>query len=115
MSDVIEHAGIYWVAFTPSVGHEFQGKRPAVVIQSNQSLKKTNLATVMPLTSQIAKPHSSDIFVKANETNKLYGDSLVKVHNIESFDQSRFTKRIGMMDADIMEKIRKYLAEHFEA
>ena len=34
-SEPIEYGGIYWVVFDPSVGHEYKGKRPAVVIQSD--------------------------------------------------------------------------------
>lgn len=114
MSVAIEYGGIYWVSFAPSVGHEYQGKRPAVVIQGNRSLAKANVATVMPLTSQISKPHSDDILIKADKTNNLYGDSLVKVHHIESFDQSRFIKHIGKMDDANMKKIQAYLKGHFE-
>jgi len=109
---VIEYGGVYWVSFAPSVGHEYQGKRPAVVIQTNHSLAKANVATVMPLTSQIGKPHSDDILVKADKTNGLYGDSLVKVHHIESFDQARFIKRIGTMEMAVMKKIQTYLKGH---
>ena len=114
MSVVIEHGGIYWVSFAPSVGHEYQGKRPAVVIQSNKSLAKANVATVMPLTSQINKSHSDDILVKADKSNNLYGDSLIKVHHIESFDQARFIKHIGKMDDASMKKVQTYLKTHFD-
>jgi mRNA interferase MazF len=114
MNPTVEYAGIYWVVFTPSVGHEYQGKRPAVVIQANASLKKGNLATIMPLTSQITKSHSTDILVKKSVLNKLYGDSLVKVQSIESFDRSRFKKRIGTMENDVMVKVQTYLKEHFD-
>lgn len=113
MSLKIEYAGIYWVVFTPSVGHEYKGKRPALVIQSNASLKKGNLATIMPLTSQITKSHSTDILVKKSVLNNLYGDSLIKVQSIESFDRSRFDKRLGTMEDDVMIKVQEYLAQHF--
>ena len=109
----ITYGEIYWVSFAPSVGHEYQGKRPAVVIQGDKSLKKTNLVTVMPLTSQITKPHSDDILVSTNNKNNLYADSLIKVHHIESFDQSRLIKRIGSASDEDMLKIKKYLKSHF--
>ncbi|MDP2691591.1 MAG: type II toxin-antitoxin system PemK/MazF family toxin [bacterium] len=32
----IEYGGIYWINCDPSFGHEFQGKRPGVLIQSDQ-------------------------------------------------------------------------------
>ena len=110
----IEYGCTYWVSFASSIGHEFQGKRPAVVVQSAPQLRRTNLVTVMPLTSQINKSHGGDIFVTASEENRLYGDSLVKVHNIESFDHGRFLKKIGKMDSMVMEQIKQYLRIRFE-
>lgn len=113
-NDEIYRGDIYWVNFAPSVGHEYQGRRPAVIIQSNKSLNRTNLVTVLPLTSQLNKLHKDDILITANKTNNLYGDSLVKVHHIESFDRSRFIKPIGKLDNATMDKIKIYLKEHFD-
>ena len=110
----IEYGGIYWVSFAASIGHEFRGKRPAVVVQSALQLRRANLVTVMPLTSQIGKPHGDDILVKANGENKLYGDSLIKVHSIESFDRGRFLKKIGYMESSGMKKVKEYLRIHFD-
>lgn len=114
MTDPIEYGGIYWVLFDPSVGHEYSGKRPAVVIQSDAWLAKTNLVTVMPLTSQITKSHKDNILVKVNKYNCLYADSLVKVHNIQSFDPKRFVKKMGVMDSTVMQQIKEYLKDHFD-
>lgn len=114
MTDPIEYGGIYWVVFDPSVGHEYKGKRPAVVIQSDEQLHKSNLVTVMPLTSQISKSHKDNILVKADKYNCLFSDSLVKAHNIQSFDPSRFTRKIGIMDSSTMTQIQNYLKVHFD-
>lgn len=113
MNGTIEYGGIYLVSFALSIGHEYQGQRPAVVIQSNSQLRKTNLVTVMPLTSQIGRPHNDDILIKADKINNLFADSLVKVHSIESFDQARFIKKIGKLDKLTLSKIKNYLKTHF--
>lgn len=114
MKDKISYGSIWWVSFAPSIGHEFQGRRPAIVIQSDVSLRRANLITVMPLTSQIGKPHGDDIFISADKRNNLYADSLVKAHHIESFDHGRFLKQIGQMREEDMKKIRAYLKTHFD-
>lgn len=114
MKNMIEHGEIYWVSFAPSLGHEYQGRRPAVVIQSTEALKQSNLITVMPLSSQINKFHKDDILVKKNSENNLYEDSIIKVHHIESFDYSRFVKKIGIINKDTISEIKKYLAVHFD-
>ncbi len=67
----------------------------------------------MPLTSKIDKVHADDIFIEKNYANQLFLDSLIKVHNIESFDRTRFSKKIGKADLKVMEQIKKYLAKHF--
>lgn len=113
MKDKIGYGSIWWVSFAPSIGHEFQGRRPAVVIQADISLRRANLITVMPLTSQIGKPHGDDIFINADKRNNLYADSLVKTHHIESFDHARFLKQVGHMSGEDMKKIREYLKTHF--
>ncbi len=107
------HSDIYLVNFDPSIGHEYQKHRPAVIVQSDLQLKKSNLITVIPLTSRINKKHSDDILVPKNERNQLYADSLIKVHSITSFDHRRFLKRIGSMDQEAMDQITQYLRIHF--
>lgn len=114
MNGTIESGGIYLVSFAPSVGHEYQGQRPAVVIQSNKQLRRSSLVTIMPLTSQVGKPHGDDIFIKADKANNLFADSLLKVHSIESFDKDRFLKKIGVIDNSIMLKVQQYLKIHFD-
>lgn len=100
--------------FDPSAGHEFQGKRPAVVIQSDQQILKSNLVTVIPLTSNLNNCHSDDFIIKKNNNNKLYSDSVAKVYNIISFDYQRLINKIGKVDVDVIDHIKKYLKVHFE-
>jgi len=113
MDNNIKCGDIFFVNFAPSVGHEFQGIRPAVVIQTDNQLTKTNLVTVMPLTSKIDKAHYNDIFILKNGTNGLFGDSIIKTHNIESFDRSRFINKVGKIGDNDLLKIKEYLRIHF--
>lgn len=108
-----KYGEVYLVNFDPSTGHEYQKMRPAVVIQSDNQLKQSNLVTVMPLTSQIRKKWPEDILVKKNHSNCLFADSIIKVHSIASFDQIRFIKKIGILDRQTMELIKHYLKIHF--
>ncbi len=110
----IKFGEIYLVNFNPSVGHEYQGKRPAIVIESNNQIKRTNLVTVLPLTSNLSGKMLDDILVKVNKSNNLYNDSMIKVYSIISFDYSRFIKRIGIVDKQIMVRIKNYLKKHFD-
>lgn len=104
---------VFLVNFDPSVGHEYKKIRPAVVIQSEKTIKSSALITIMPITSQLSNCQKEDIEVKKSATNGLYSDSLVKVGCVHSFDRKRFLKKIGDIPEEIMAKIIEYLRVHF--
>lgn len=99
--------------FNPSTGHEFQGKRPALVIQSDEQIGRSSLITVIPLTSNINNCLEDDILVKVTSRNRLYSDSVIKVYNIISLDYRRFINKIGVVEGGILDKVKKYLIKHF--
>ncbi len=103
---------IWFVEFTGQ-GHEYQKTRPAVVIESDGQLKITTVVTVLPVTKQQEK-HRDDIFIAKNGCNNLLYDSVIKVHQIQSFDKLRFIKKIGIVEQEVIEKIKTYLKRHFE-
>ena len=109
----IRFGDVVWVEFDPSVGHEYQSKRPAIVVQSDEQLKKTNLVTIIPLTSQKDNRMSDDILVEARKENNLMTDSVAKVYCVTSFDYARFEKVIGKINEEMKMKIKDYLRKHF--
>jgi len=110
----LEFGDVVWVEFDPSIGHEFQDKRPAIVIQSDEQLKRSNLVTIIPLTSNTGNTISDDIVVVMDSDNNLRTDSVAKVYCITSFDYSRFDKKIGKINADVSAAIKLYLKKHFD-
>ncbi len=104
--------GEIWFVEFDGQGHEYQKRRPAVIIESNKQLKVTSVITVIPFTSQ-QKKHADDIFVAKSELNNLFYDSLIKVHQIQTFDELRFEKKIGDLEEEVIYKIKEYLRRHF--
>ena len=104
---------IVWVKFDPSVGHEYQSKRPAIVVQSNQQLTKSNLVTIIPLTSNLNNFIHDDILIKANTENNLMANSIAKVYYLTSFDYTRFEKIIGKINKETTIKIKNYFKKHY--
>jgi len=96
-----------------NVGHEYKKDRPALIIQSNDQLKITNIFTIIPLTSNRNNRHSDDIAVGKDDTNRLYADSVLKVHHTQSFDKLRFIKKIGIIENDLLDQVKNYLKRHF--
>lgn len=105
---------IFLVDFDPSVGHEYKKIRPAVIIQSEKTIRNTALITVMPITSKLENRRNEDIKVRKSAANGLHSDSLVKVGCIHSFDRRRFLKKIGNVPEEVMPKIVEYLRIHFD-
>lgn len=110
----MKYGDIYWVEFSSnSIGHEFRGRRPAAIIQSNAQIRKTNVISIMPLTANPENKMLDDIFIAKDSKNNLFADSVVKVYYIMSFDKSRFVGKIGIVDDHVLEKIKIYLNKHF--
>jgi len=104
---------IWLVRYDPSVGHEFQKTRPAVIASSNQSLRYSSLVTVMAITGNYDGCLPDDIKVGKDGYNKLFSDSVIKVCHISSFDKGRFIKRIGIVNESTLSKIKEYIKKHF--
>lgn len=108
-----DYGDVFLVDFDPSVGHEFQKIRPAIIIQSDVALKGSNLVTVIAITSNVQNKYLQDISIKKTAGNGLFMDSIVKVHSIHSFDRRRLLQKIGVAQAEIMNEIADYLRVHF--
>ncbi|OGY48053.1 MAG: hypothetical protein A3J65_01805 [Candidatus Buchananbacteria bacterium RIFCSPHIGHO2_02_FULL_45_11b] len=107
---------IWFVHFidSESVGHEYKKDRPVLIIQSDNQLRISNIICVIPLSSSLDSKKEDDILVEKDGQNMLYYNSLLKVHHIQSFDRERFIKRIGAVNEDVMNKVKKYLRKHFD-
>lgn len=104
---------IYYIQFDPSVGHEYKGRRPGMVIQEENISKTSTLVTVVPFTSQLNQLMPSDVLIVKDELNKLTADSVIKTCNIQSFDKSRLLHRIGRAGSPVVRQVRGYLRRHF--
>ena len=109
----IQPFDIWLVCSDPSVGNEFYGKRPAVVIQENFLPEGAGLYTVMLMSSFKEKRWEHDILVPVTENNRLWKPTLVKVRHIQSFDSSRFLRKIGALEEEWKGRLQSYLHIHF--
>ena len=105
---------IVWTNFDPSIGYEFKGNRPAIVIQSSKQLRKSNLVSLLPLTSNTKNVISDDILISPDNQNKLYSASVIKVYYITTFDYSRIKSIIGRINNQVEKSIKSYLRKHFD-
>ena len=111
----IKFGDIFLVDFgEDSIGHEYKKRRPAVVIQSAKQIQRSNLITVLPISSKLNKGLEEDILIQKDENNLLLENSLIKVHHIMSFDYQRIYYKIGEVGENISQKIKDYLKIHFD-
>jgi mRNA interferase MazF len=109
----LKYGDIVLVDFYPSIGHEYRGQRPAIVIEADKHIGMSNTVTIIPMTSNLENRLPDDILVSKDSNNNLACDSLIKVFSIASFDYQRFIKKIGRVDSDIIKLLKKYLIKHF--
>lgn len=104
---------IYFVDCDPSVGHEYKGKRPALVIQQEEISQYSTVVTVMMMTSKLDQLRHDDILIQKDGKNRLDKASVIKVWHIKSFDKQRFHFRIGCAGSPVIRRVRGYLRRHF--
>jgi mRNA interferase MazF len=64
MPYVPDRGDVIWLTFTPQAGREQAGRRPALVLSPKGYNRKTGLAVVCPITSQI-KGYPFEVALKA--------------------------------------------------
>ncbi len=89
--------------FSPTVGKEQRGSRPAVVISGN-SFNLSEMVMVCPMTSKI-KLYPQDIVIEPRELNKLDKRSEVLIGQTRMVSKERVVKKIGEITQTELEQI----------
>jgi mRNA interferase MazF len=105
-----KQGAIWLVDFDPSVGHEYQKVRPALIVESDPYLPVGNLITVIPISSQVGKITLLDVLIPRDLTNRLSSDSLLKTRQVSTFDQRRFIKFIGQCQPPVLQAVLSNLS-----
>ena len=96
---------IYVVSFDPTVGHEIQKTRPAVIIQNDVSNRYSPMTIVAAISSQFADPpHPREVIIHPGKSG-LSQTSAAVLNQIRSVDRKRLIKRLGIVDATTLSKI----------
>ena len=96
---------IYLVGFDPTVGHEIEKTRPAVVIQNGISNQHSPIAIVAAISSQFSEPPFPREVVIEPADSGLPKRSAVIVNQIRSVDRLRLQKRIGRLSRQSMKRV----------
>lgn len=97
---------IYLVAFDPTVGHEIQKTRPALVIQNDVSNEHSPITIVAAISSHFAAPpRPREVPIPTGGRTGLKQPSAAILNQIRSIDRMRLEKRLGAVDASTMRKV----------
>lgn len=110
----LQHGHIYFVEFDPSSGHEFQKTRPAVIISSNDLIKRSHLITCIPFTGNTSNTvDKDDVLVKKNTDNNLYCDSVLKTQHISTFDKRRVLRYVGILADSALHSLKDTIIRNY--
>jgi mRNA interferase MazF len=111
------HRGdIVAVSLDPARGSEASKTRPAIVV-SNDAANATasrlarGVITVVPITSNVARVHSFQILLRADQTG-LRQDSKAQAEQIRSVAVERIGRRLGRLPAAVMTELDEALRVH---
>jgi mRNA interferase MazF len=97
---------IYRVSFDPTVGHEIQKTRPALIIQNDISNQYSPVTIVAAISSQFGTPpRPREVLIRSGVNTGLSQKSAVILNQIRSIDRTRLQKRLGTLDAPTMSRI----------
>ena len=102
---------IWLVSLDPTLGAEIKKTRPAIIVNDN-TLGKLPLKIIIPVTDWKDKYSVATWMVKliSDQQNKLTKDSAADCFQIRSVAEERCVKKLGQVNNDTMDKIRKALA-----
>jgi mRNA interferase MazF len=87
-------------------GHEQDGRRPALIVQSSLSLGATSVVMIVPFTSKLSAlrfPHT--VRVATTPSNGLSCESVALVLQLRAIDAGRIQKTLGTIDNSDLVKI----------
>ncbi len=91
---------VVWLAFTPQVGREQAGHRPALVLSPKSYNGKTGMMLCCPMTTQI-KGYPFEVVVAAIPPSAVLSDQ------VKSLDwRVRKARRKGAVAAEVLDEVR---------
>jgi mRNA interferase MazF len=111
--NAIKKGVIYWTEFSPTVGSEQNGLRPALVIQNDIGNQYAPTVIVAIMTKQRKGTLPTHVELGQSKYNGLSGDSVVMLEQIRTVDKLRVGDRIDELDEKDMGKVEEAILTSF--
>ena len=97
---------IFLTALDPTLGHEIQKNRPALIIQNDVSNRLTEMTIVAPITSTVRFPlNPVHVLLAADQTTGLSVVSVAVFNQIRAVDKLRLIKWLGAVDEETLQRV----------
>lgn len=99
---------IYWIDFNPVIGSEQGGRRPAVVISTDDFNRRMPVVAVAAITTSQAMK-TSPLAVNLPAGQPLEQASRILAFQVRTVDQSRLAGYLGCLDAQQVQALKSAL------
>lgn len=108
----MQRGDIYWVNLGDAHGHRQAGKRPAIVMQSQEFMEALPTVLMIPLTTQLeALRFPATVLIEPDEQNGLRRPSVALVFQIAPVDKRFVFEQLGVLDANQLNAIENILCD----
>jgi mRNA interferase MazF len=101
---------IYWTEFSPTVGSEQYGLRPALIIQNDIGNKYANTVIVAVITKREKKKLPTHVYINKKSYNLEY-DSVITLEQIRTVDKWRVKGKISSLSPEKIKEVNLKLME----
>ena len=110
---MMRRGDIYFAGLDPVIGSEIAKKRPVLVISNDACNARSNVITVIPLTSQkLDKTFPFEVLLPKEQTG-LSKDSKAQCHQVRAISTLRINDRKqGSVSHPLLQKLEHALALH---
>lgn len=101
---------IFLVEIPVSGGHEQQGFRPAIVVQTSENMDRVPTVLIVPFTTQIKAASVPFTFIaKPDSSNNLAATSAALVFQLRAIDKKRLKNKLGHLNSDDIQVLKQNL------
>ena len=102
-----------WIDYDPSLGHEIQKRRPALVISHHASNKLTGLALCVPVTHSLRRV-GLEVVIKTKKVDGVAQPFQARFLDLRSRNPEYITKVSPGILEEVLEKLESMIGRHVE-
>lgn len=109
---MIKRGDVFYADLSPVKGSEQDGIRPVLIVQNDIGNKYSPTVIAVAITTQRKPKLPTHIPIEKQKAN-LPKNSVIMVEQIRTLDKSRLLQKVGTLDEEIMQKVKKALKISF--